>query len=61
VVNVEGELVADVLIIDGIIKAVHKGVEVRCVTGLQQLTCISRGCETADLADLSTQTAGSLC
>ncbi len=47
VVNVEAELIADVLITDGIIKAVHQGVEVRCVTGLQQLTCISRGCETA--------------
>ncbi len=53
-VNVEGELIADVLITDGIIEAVHKGVEVQCVTGLQQLTCNSRGCETADLADLCT-------
>ena len=61
VVNVEGELIADVLIIDGIINAVHKGVEVQCVTRLQQLTCNSRGCETADLADLCTQTAESLC
>ena len=34
-VNVEGELIADVLITDGIIEAVHKGVEVQCVTGLQ--------------------------
>ena len=61
VVNVEGELIADVLIIDGIINAVHKGVEVQCVTRLQQLTCNSRGYETADLADLCTQTAESLC
>ncbi len=60
-VNVEGELIADVQITDGIIETVHKGVEVQCVKGLQQLKRSLRGCETADLADLCTQTAETLC